>query len=241
MSPFDRPAALPAHPSVNLPRRNRPAGVSVWSSAALELRLGGLGVDCGPAGSLYLSTGGDRWPRPPWLAAATTDALPGRRNHGCGQSGSKRAQACRMRATAHTLSGASPAHHDLPRVHARPPRRTCDERDARAPSRQHRGSAAAACADKQSVSAPTLEHADCGQLSTEQRREVAFRGSRHAGRGAERGGEGRRLTCACRALRPSLRAVRWKEGAVAAVRRARLRASWAAAMATLLGTRRLRG
>ena len=70
---------------------------------------------------------------------------------------------------------------------------------------------------------------------------MASHGSRHAGRGAERGGEGRRLTCACRALRPSLRAVRWKEGAVAAVRRARLRASWAAAMATLLGTRRLRG
>ena len=67
---------------------------------------------------------------------------------------------------------------------------------------------------------------------------MASRGSRHAGRGAERGGEGRRLTCAGRALRPSLRAVRWKEGAVAAVRRARLRASWAAAMATLLGTRR---
>ena len=85
---------------------------------------------------------------------------------------------------------------------------------------------------------PRWKHADCGQLSTERRREVASRGSRHAGRGAERGGEGRRLTCACRALRPSLRAVRWKEGAVAAVRRARLRASWAAAMATLLGTRR---
>ena len=67
---------------------------------------------------------------------------------------------------------------------------------------------------------------------------MASHGSRHAGRGAERGGEGRRLTCACRALRPSLRAVRWKEGAVAAVRRARLRASWAAAMVTLLGTRR---
>ena len=67
---------------------------------------------------------------------------------------------------------------------------------------------------------------------------MASHGSRHAGRGAERGGEGRRLTCACRALRPSLRAVRWKEGAVAAVRRARLRASWAAAMGTLLGTRR---
>ena len=70
---------------------------------------------------------------------------------------------------------------------------------------------------------------------------MASRGSRHAGRGAERGGEGRRLTCACRALRPSLWAVRWKEGAVAAVRRARLRASWAAAMVTLLGTRRPRG
>ena len=109
------------------------------------------------------------------------------------------------------------------------------------PLASNRGSAAAACADKQSVSAPTLEHADCGQLSTEQRREVASRGSRHAGRGAERGGEGRRLTCACRALRPSLRAVRWKEGAVAVVRRARLRASWAAAMGTLLGTRRPRG
>ena len=85
---------------------------------------------------------------------------------------------------------------------------------------------------------PRWKHADCGQLSTERRREVASHGSRHAGRGAERGGEGRRLTCACRALRPSLRAVRWKEGAVAAVRRARLRASWAAAMGTLLGTRR---
>ena len=106
------------------------------------------------------------------------------------------------------------------------------------PLASNRGSAAAACADKQSVSAPTWKHADCGQLSTERRREVASRGSRHAGRGAERGGEGWRLTCACRALRPSLRAVRWKEGAVAAVRRARLRASWAAAMATLLGTRR---
>ena len=91
---------------------------------------------------------------------------------------------------------------------------------------------------KRSVSAPTLEHADCGQLSTERRREVASRGSWHASRSAERGVEGRRLTCACRALRPSLWAVRWKEGAVAAVRRARLRASWAAAMATLLGTRR---
>ena len=103
--------------------------------------------------------------------------------------------------TAHALSGASLAHHDPPRAHARPPRGTCDERVARAASRQHRGSAAAACTDKQSVSAPTWKHADCGQLSTEWRREVVSRGSRHAGRGAERGGEGRRLTCTCRALR----------------------------------------
>ena len=71
---------------------------------------------------------------------------------------------------------------------------------------------------------------------------MASHGSRHAGRGAERGGEGRRLTCACRALRPSrCGLVRWKEGAVATVRQARLRASWAAAMATLLAARRSRG
>eukprot|EP01045_Picozoa_sp_COSAG04_P021134 COSAG04_NODE_2241_length_4466_cov_20.608198_5_plen_232_part_00 len=149
-----------------------------------------------------------------------------------------------MRATAHTLSGFSPAHHDLPRVHARPSRRTCDERVARAPSRQHRGNAAAPTRTDTNSSAsqrPRWKHADCGQLSTERRREVASRGSQHAGRGAERGGKGRRLTCACRALRPSLWAVRWKEGAVAAVRRPRLRASWAAAMGTLLGTRRSRG
>ena len=59
---------------------------------------------------------------------------------------------------------------------------------------------------------PRWKHADCGQLSTERRREVASRGSWHASRSAERGVEGRRLTCACRALRPSLWAVRWKEG-----------------------------
>ena len=39
----------------------------------------------------------------------------------------------------------------------------------------------------------------------------------------------------------ALRVVRWKEGAVATVRQARLRASWAAAMATLLAARRSRG
>ena len=51
-------------------------------------------MGCGPAGSLYLSTGSGRWPRPPWVAAATTDALPGRRNHGCSRNARKRAQAC---------------------------------------------------------------------------------------------------------------------------------------------------
>ena len=147
----------------------------------------------------------------------------------------RRAGRGRLCATAHTLSAASLAHQNPPRAHARPLRRTRGERSL---SRQHRGSAATACTDNRASQRPRWKHADCGQLSTERRREVASHGSRHAGRGAERGGKGRRLTCACRALRPSLRAVWWKEGAVAAVRRARLRASWAAAMVTLLGTRR---
>ena len=56
--------------------------------------------------------------------------------------------------TAHALSGASPAHHDPPRAHVRPPRRTCDERVACAPSRQHRGNAAAACMDKRASQRP---------------------------------------------------------------------------------------
>ena len=104
-----------------------------------------------PARAGGLAHLGSRWlPRMRYLADEITAAAA--------TQGSKPAQACKMRATAHTLSGASPAHHDLPRVHARPSRRTCDERVWRAPSRQHRGSAAApACADKQSVSAPTLE------------------------------------------------------------------------------------
>ena len=46
---------------------------------------------------------------------------------------------------------------------------------------------------------------------------------------------------ACAGRCASLWAVWWKEGAVAAVRRAWHRASWAAAMGTLLGTRRSRG
>jgi len=62
------------------------------AGALLELRLGGVGADYGSADALYLSTGGGRWPRPPWVAAATTDALPGRRNHGCGRNARK--QAC---------------------------------------------------------------------------------------------------------------------------------------------------
>ena len=55
-------------------------------------------MGCGPAGSLYLSTGSGRQPRPPWAAAATTDALPGRRrSRGCSHNARKRAQACRTR------------------------------------------------------------------------------------------------------------------------------------------------
>ena len=160
MSPFDRPAAPPAHPSVTLPRRNRPTSVSVWSSAGAHagaatwrsgrgLWASSLPFPPAPAGGLA-HLGSRRLPRMRYLADEITAAAT--------TQGSKRAQACRMRATAHTLSGASPAHHDLPRVHARPSRRTCDERVARAPSRQHRGNAAApTCTDKRCVSAPTLE------------------------------------------------------------------------------------
>ena len=57
-----------------------------------------------------------------------------------------------------------------------------------------------------------------------------------------RSGEGKGGGSPARAGRcASLWAVWWKEGAVAAVRRAWHRASWAAAMGTLLGTRRSRG
>ena len=63
-----------------------------------------------------------------------------------------------------------------------------------------------------------------------------------AGTQAEvRSGEGKGGGSPARAGRCALRCGRWKEGAVAVVRRARLRASWAAAMVTLLGTRRPRG
>ena len=162
MSPFDRPAAPPAHPSVTLPRRDRPASLQcvvfsrrtrwscdleVWAWAVGQLAPSTF-PPAGTGGLAHL--GSRRLPRMRYLADEITAAAA--------TQGSKRAQACRMRATAHTLSGFSPANHDLPRVHARPSRRTCDERVWRAPSRQHHGSAAApACADKQSVSAPTLE------------------------------------------------------------------------------------
>ena len=70
----------------------------VSQRALLEMRLGGLGVDYGSADALYLSTGGGRWPRPPWVAAATTDALPGRRSRLLPQRKEASVQACRMRA-----------------------------------------------------------------------------------------------------------------------------------------------
>ena len=62
--------------------------------------------------------GSRRLPRMRYLADEITAAAA--------TQGSKRAQACRMRATAHTLSGASPTHHAPPRAHARPSRRTCE-------------------------------------------------------------------------------------------------------------------
>ena len=99
----------------------------------------------------------------------------------------RRAGRGRLCATAHTLSGASLAHRNPPRAHARPLRRTRGERSL---SRQHRGSAATACTDNRASQRPRWKHADCGQLSAERRCEVASRGSRHAGRGAERKGKG---------------------------------------------------
>ena len=119
----------------------------------------------------------------------------------------RRAGRGRLCATAHTLSGASLAHRDPPRAHARPLRRTRGERSL---SRQHRGSAATACTDNRAAQRPRWKHADCGQLSAERRCEVASRGSRHAGRGAERKGKGGGSPA--RAGRCALRAAGWCGG-----------------------------
>ena len=87
------------------------------------------------------------------------------------------------------------------------------------------------------------EAADCGQLVTERRREVISRGSRHAGRGAAGEGDGRRLTCACRALRPWCRGRRrlTSDGRCSghSVRAQWLRAADLASHATALSDRRL--
>ena len=87
------------------------------------------------------------------------------------------------------------------------------------------------------------EAADCGQLVAERRREVISRGSRHAGRGAAGEGDGRRLTCACRALRPWCRGRRrlTSDGRCSghSVRAQWLRAADLASHATALSDRRL--
>ena len=87
------------------------------------------------------------------------------------------------------------------------------------------------------------EAADCGLLVTERRREVISRGSRHAGRGAVGEGDGRRLTCACRALRPWCRGRRrlTSDGRCSghSVPAQRLRAADLASHATVLSDRRL--
>ena len=95
----------------------------------------------------------------------------------------------------------------------------------------------------QQASQRHAEAADCGQLVTERRREVISRGSRHAGRGAAGEGDGRRLTCACRALRPWCRGRRrlTSDGRCSghSVRAQRLRAADLASHATVLSDRRL--
>ena len=95
----------------------------------------------------------------------------------------------------------------------------------------------------QQASQRHAEAADCGQLVTERRREVISRGSRHAGRGAAGEGDGRRLTCACRALRPWCRGRRrlTSDGRCSghSVRAQRLRAADLASHATALSDRRL--
>ena len=95
----------------------------------------------------------------------------------------------------------------------------------------------------QQASQRPAEAADCGLLVTERRREVISRGSRHAGRGAAGEGDGRRLTCACRALRPWCRGRRrlTSDGRCSghSVRAQWLRAADLASHATALSDRRL--
>ena len=95
----------------------------------------------------------------------------------------------------------------------------------------------------QQASQRPAEAADCGQLVAERRREGISRGSRHAGRGAAGEGDGRRLTCACRALRPWCRGRRrlTSDGRCSghSVRAQRLRAADLASHATVLSDRRL--
>ena len=88
-----------------------------------------------------------------------------------------------------------------------------------------------------------LEHAECGQRATERPCEMISRGSRHTGRGAAGEGDGRRLTCACRALRPWCRGRRrlTSDGRCSghSVRAQWLRAADLASHATALSDRRL--
>ena len=139
--------------------------------------------------------------------------------------------------TAHTLSGASPAHH----IHAR----TQDRRVARVASvlraqplspapRQRRGGLHG---QTERLSA----HAGSTQIagSSQQSGGVTWPPVVAGTQAEVRSGEGKGGGSPARAGRCALRCGRCGgRGAVAAVRRARLRASWAAAMGTLLGTRR---
>ena len=112
---FDPGDAAIAQRSLVSRRTRWSCDLEVWAWAVGQLAPSTFPL--APAGGLA-HLGSRRLPRMRYLADEITAAAA--------TQGSKRAQAYRMRATAHTLSGFSPAHHDLPRVHARPSRRTCE-------------------------------------------------------------------------------------------------------------------
>ena len=128
--------------------------------------------------------------------------------------------------------------------HARTPDRRvarANERDARAASRQQprqRSGGLRGQTERLSAHAGSTQIVGSSQQSGGVRWPPVVAGTQAEVRSGEGKGGG---SPACAGRCASLWAVWWKEGAVAAVRRAWHRASWAAAMGTLLGTRRSRG
>ena len=200
-------------------------------------------MGCGPAGSLYLSTGSGRRPRPPWVAAATTDALPGRRrSHGCSRNARKRAQACRTRADNSTYieRGLAPP---TAICHARTPgrrlaRARCVCARALSPAPRQRSGGLRGQTERLSAHAGSTQIVGSSQQSGGVRWPPVVAGTQaevRSGEGKGGGSPARAGRCALRCGRCGGR----KEPSPRCVRG--LRASWAAAMATLLAARRSRG